>query len=173
MGLFSGSVPWFTMMILHKKWSLLQKVDDTLAVFHTHAVAGLLGGVLTGFLALSELSSFDLPISGEKGVFYGGGLVQIFKQLIGALFVILWNIIATTAILLSVGLFIPLRMPDNELMIGDDAAHGEEAYALWGDGEKFDATRHETIVHNGAASSDVTVQQQLSNLGARGVTIQL
>ncbi|XP_078166787.1 ammonium transporter 2 member 1-like [Carex rostrata] len=173
MGLFSGSVPWFTMMILHKKWSLLQKVDDTLAVFHTHAVAGLLGGVLTGFLALPELSSFDLPISGEKGVFYGGGLVQIFKQLIGALFVILWNIIATTAILLSVGLFIPLRMPDNELMIGDDAAHGEEAYALWGDGEKFDATRHETIVHNGAASSDVTVQQQLSNLGARGVTIQL
>ena len=39
-------VPWFTMMILHKKSSLLMKVDDTLAVFHTHAVAGVLGGVL-------------------------------------------------------------------------------------------------------------------------------
>jgi ammonium transporter, Amt family len=173
MGLFSGSVPWFTMMILHKKWSLLQKVDDTLAVFHTHAVAGLLGGVLTGFLALPKLSSFDLPSSDEKGVFYGGSLAQIFKQLIGALFVIMWNIMSTTTILLSIGWFIPLRMPDNELMIGDDAAHGEEAYALWGDGEKFDATRHETIVHTGAGTADVTVQQQLSNLGARGVTIQL
>ena len=33
-------------------------------------------------------------------------------------------------------------MPDDLLLIGDDAVHGEEAYALWGDGEKYDSTKH-------------------------------
>lgn len=42
MGVLSGSVPWFTMMVVHKKWWLLQSIDDTLGVFHTHAVAGYL-----------------------------------------------------------------------------------------------------------------------------------
>ncbi|KAJ1686686.1 hypothetical protein LUZ63_018076 [Rhynchospora breviuscula] len=172
MGIFAGSIPWFTMMVLHKKSALLQKVDDTLAVFHTHAVAGVLGGVLTGLLAVPQLSSFILPVPGEKGTFYGGGISQLFKQIVGALFVIGWNIFSTTAILWVIALFIPLRMPDEQLMIGDDAAHGEEAYALWGDGDKFDATRHETIVTNTGGDED-NVQRQLNVMGARGVTIQL
>ncbi|KAK1300236.1 Ammonium transporter 3 member 1 [Acorus calamus] len=33
-------------------------------------------------------------------------------------------------------------MPEEQLTIGDDAVHGEEAYALWGDGEKYDSTKH-------------------------------
>ena len=35
-----------------------------------------------------------------------------------------------------VGLVVPLRLSEEELQTGDDAIHGEEAYALWGDGEK-------------------------------------
>ena len=142
MGMSAGCIPWITMMILHKKSSLLMKVDDTLAVFHTHAVAGVLGGVLTGLLATPELCALDSPIPGARGVFYGGGVLQIGKQLGGALFVTVWNLVVTSAILLCIGLFIPLRMPDDQLMIGDDAAHGEEAYALWGDGELYDNTKH-------------------------------
>uniref|UniRef100_N1R494 Ammonium transporter 2 member 1 n=1 Tax=Aegilops tauschii TaxID=37682 RepID=N1R494_AEGTA len=76
MGIFAGSVPWFTMMILHKKSALLMKVDDTLAVFHTHAVAGLLGGVLTGLLATPELMMMESSVPGPKGAFYGGGIKQ-------------------------------------------------------------------------------------------------
>ena len=46
---------------------------------------------------------------------------------------------ATTCIILfAISLVIPLRMTDEQLLIGDDAVHGEEAYALWGDGEKYD-----------------------------------
>jgi ammonium transporter, Amt family len=175
MGMFAGSIPWFTMMILHKKSSLLMKVDDTLAVFHTHAVAGLLGGVLTGLLATPELCALECPIPGMRGVIYGSGIGQIGKQLGGALFVTVWNLVVTSAILLCIGLFIPLRMPDDQLMIGDDAAHGEEAYALWGDGEKYDLTRPETTrtgAAAGAARGD-TVEQRLTSMGARGVTIQL
>ena len=51
MGMMSGSIPWYTMMVLHKESKLLTQVDDTSAVFHTHAVAGSLGGILAGFFA--------------------------------------------------------------------------------------------------------------------------
>ncbi|XP_010922589.1 ammonium transporter 2 member 1 [Elaeis guineensis] len=168
MGVLSGSIPWFTMMILHKKSALLQKVDDTLAVFHTHAVAGLLGGLLTGLLAEPALCRLVLPVPNTKGTAYGGGAAQLGKQLVGALFVIGWNLVATTAILLAIGRITPLRMPDEQLMIGDDAAHGEEAYALWGDGERYDATRHAPVF-----LADDAMQAMQSSSGARGVTIQL
>jgi len=177
MGVFAGSVPWFTMMILHKKSALLMKVDDTLAVFHTHAVAGLLGGVLTGLLATPELLEIESPVPGLRGAFYGGGARQLGKQLAGAAFVVAWNVVVTSLILLAIGLVVPLRMPDDQLMIGDDAAHGEEAYALWGDGEKFDATRHHDAARGGGGGGmmdrDGSADQRMSGMGARGVTIQL
>ncbi|KAI3960338.1 hypothetical protein MKW98_017062 [Papaver atlanticum] len=106
------------------KSTLLQKVDDTLGVFHTHAVAGLLGGLLTGLFAEPVLCELLLPVKGSRGEFYGGtGGMQFFKQLVGALFVKVWNLLSTSIILLLIRLVIPLRMRDNQLMIGDDAAH--------------------------------------------------
>ncbi|XP_026388193.1 ammonium transporter 3 member 1-like isoform X2 [Papaver somniferum] len=72
MGVLSGSIPWFTMMVVHKRCSLLQKIDDTLGVFHTHAVAGILGGVLTGLFAEPELSALFLPVTNSRGAIYGG-----------------------------------------------------------------------------------------------------
>ncbi|GMY12621.1 ammonium transporter 3 member 1-like [Fagus crenata] len=143
MGVLSGSVPWFTMMIVHKRSKLLQKVDDTLGVFHTHAVAGLLGGILTGVFAEPELCNLFLPVTNSRGGVYGGsGGKQVLKQIAGGFFIIGWNMVITTIICLAIKLLVPLRMPDNELLIGDDAVHGEEAYALWGDGEKYDSTKH-------------------------------
>ncbi|CAM8954744.1 unnamed protein product [Rhodiola kirilowii] len=145
MGILSGSVPWFTMMVIHKKWKILQKVDDTLAVFHTHAVAGYLGGILTGLFAEPTLCSLFLPVTNSRGGVYGGsGGVQIGKQIVGGLFVIGWNFVVTSIICFVIKLWIPLRMSDEELVIGDDAVHGEEAYALWGDGELYDITKHST-----------------------------
>ncbi|KAI5072319.1 hypothetical protein GOP47_0012425 [Adiantum capillus-veneris] len=143
MGMVSGSVPWFTMMIVHKNSTLLKNVDDTLGVFHTHAVAGTLGGVLTGLFAQPTLSSYFLPVTNSRGTFYGGeGKFQVFKQIAGALFIISWNVVVTSIICLVIKQVIPLRMSEEELLIGDDAAHGEEAYALWGDGEKYEGSRH-------------------------------
>ncbi|URD94807.1 ammonium transporter 2 [Musa troglodytarum] len=168
MGILAGIIPWFSMMILHKKSALLQKVDDTLAVFHTHAVAGILGGLLTGLLAEPALCRLILPVPGSKGTAYGGGFLQLVKQLVGALFVIGWNLVSTTAILLAIARFTPLRMPDDQLMIGDDAAHGEEAYALWGDGERYDATRQLTMMQ----ADDSRYPMRDANT-ARGLTIQL
>ncbi|KAF3337702.1 ammonium transporter 3 member 1-like protein [Carex littledalei] len=143
MGVLAGSIPWYTMMVVHKKWSPLQKVDDTLGVIHTHAVAGVLGGITTGLFAEPVLCNLFLPVTNSRGVIYGGvGWYQLIKQLVGAGFIIGWNVVVTSIICIVISLVIPLRIPDDELMIGDDAVHGEEAYALWGDGELYDKTRH-------------------------------
>ncbi len=143
MGVCAGSVPWFTMMVVHKRWSLLQKVDDTLGVFHTHAVAGFLGGFLVGCFAEPTLCNYFVSVPNLRGAFYGGvGGIQLGKQIVGALFITGWNVIATSLILVLIGLVIPLRMSEDHLLVGDDAEHGEEAYALWGDGEKYDINRH-------------------------------
>ncbi|KAJ8624482.1 hypothetical protein MRB53_033012 [Persea americana] len=145
MGMASGSIPWYTMMSLQKKSRLLQKVDDTLGILHTHAVAGTLGGALTGLFAHPTLCSMFLPVTNSKGAFYGkSGGVQFLKQLAGAAFVIGWNMVVTSIILLVIRLFIPLRMSDEELAIGDEAAHGEEAYAPTLQGEKYNYTPQTT-----------------------------
>jgi Amt family ammonium transporter len=57
-------------------------------------------------------------------------------QIYGAAFIIIWNVIATTIILKIIGIFVSLRADDETLLIGDDAVHGEEAYAIYGDGQK-------------------------------------
>ncbi|GMY12619.1 ammonium transporter, partial [Fagus crenata] len=106
------------------------KVDDTLGVFHTHAVAGFLGGILTGVFAEPELCNLFLPVTNSRGGVYGGsGGKQVLKQIAGGFSIIGWNVVITTIICLVIKLVVPLRMPDNELLIGDDAVHGEEAYA--------------------------------------------
>ncbi|CAL0330055.1 unnamed protein product [Lupinus luteus] len=148
MGILSGSLPWFSMMILGKKLILFQIVDDTLSVFHTHAVAGLLGGILTGLLAEPTLSSLFLPVTNSRGGVYGGsGGVQILKQIVGGLFIVGWNILVTSIICFVISFIVPLRMTEEEILIGDDAVHGEEAYALWGDGEKLSIYEDETTHH--------------------------
>ncbi|KAH6815826.1 ammonium transporter 2 [Perilla frutescens var. frutescens] len=145
MGILSGSIPWYTMMVLHKKSAFFQNVDDTLGVFHTHAVAGLLGGFLSGLFANPNLLSlfYGNESSHGPGLIYGiisnnfrHGLRQMGIQIVGALFITVWNVIATSLICILISRIVPLRMDEDALEVGDDAAHGEEAYALWGDGER-------------------------------------
>ena len=48
------------------------------------------------------------------------------RQIVGALFIIGWNIVWTSLIMLFIKhvLRIPLRMSEEDLAIGDDAIHG-------------------------------------------------
>ncbi|KAH7514668.1 hypothetical protein FEM48_Zijuj11G0114200 [Ziziphus jujuba var. spinosa] len=143
MGILSGTIPWYTMMCLSRQIPLVRNVDDTLGVLHTHAVAGTLGGALTGLFAHPDLSSMFLAVPNSEGAFYGShGGVQFLKQLVGASFIIGWNVLVTSIILQVIKLVIPLRMTDEELNIGDNAAHGEEAYALAGKGQREKSTEY-------------------------------
>ena len=132
-GISSGVIPWLSMNLLGKT-ALFRKVDDTLGVFHTHAVAGLLGGVMTGLLATKAgCAAFSLSTPGGA---IEGNWHQVWLQLVGAAFIIVLNIIVTYVLLKLISLIVPLRMTEEELLIGDDAVHGEEAYAFFGDGER-------------------------------------
>ena len=130
----------------------MQKIDDTLGVFHTHAVAGLLGGTTTGLFAEPVLCNLFLSIPDSRGAFYGGdGASQFGRQIAGALFIIAWNIIITSIICVLISLVLPLRISDEQLIIGDDAVHGEEAYAIWAEVELTDVTRFDETRHTGVA----------------------
>lgn len=142
MGILSGTVPWYTMMVLHKKIAFFQQVDDTLGVFHTHAVAGALGGLLSGIFAKPTLLGLFYD-KYRPGFLYGlmkgdivNGVKQVMFQIAGAGFITVWNAVVTSLICYFISLVVKLRMDEDDLQIGDDAVHGEEAYALWGDGER-------------------------------------
>uniref|UniRef100_A0A0A0LSE3 Ammonium transporter AmtB-like domain-containing protein n=1 Tax=Cucumis sativus TaxID=3659 RepID=A0A0A0LSE3_CUCSA len=151
MGVLSGSIPWFTMMVVHKKSAILQKVDDTMAVLHTHAIAGSLGGILSGIFAEPHLNNiFYGNYNKYIGLFYGFntkqvklGFRQLGVQLLGIIFVTLLNIIVTSLICVLLQYIVPLRMSEEDMAIGDEAAHGEEAYAIWGQGEKMDSSKYD------------------------------
>lgn len=140
MGLLSGSVPWYTMMVLHKKVKLLRDIDDPMGVFHTHAIAGALGGILAGFFAVPKLCRlFYMVPDWDKyiGLAYGlqtgrtsAGFKQMGIQIGGILFVICLNVVMTSVICLLIRLVVPLRLERDELLIGDRAVHGEEGFSL-------------------------------------------
>ncbi|KAJ4790818.1 Ammonium transporter [Rhynchospora pubera] len=150
MGVLSGSIPWFTMMVLHKKIKFLKHVDDTLAIFHTHAIAGTLGGLLAGLFAepnLNRLFFGDDPkfvglIYAIKNGRTAAGLHQIGMQIAGMAFILVLNVVITSIICLIIKIVTPLRLSVEEMTIGDDTVHGEDAYAVWGDGETYEQSIH-------------------------------
>lgn len=130
-GLFSGTIPWMSMNFAGKKWSLFtHHVDDCIGITHTHMVAGALGGFMTGIFATVE-GCAAFAITNPGGAIAGNGK-QVWLQIVGALFIIGWNLVWTSLIMLFIKYVcrVPLRMTEEEMIIGDDAIHGEEAYCF-------------------------------------------
>jgi Amt family ammonium transporter len=137
-GVCAGIIPWFSMNKLQKT-KLMLKVDDTLSVFSTHGVAGLMGGLLVGVFANPDMLQYigtdkDAPGVSVTGLLYGNA-PQLLLQLEGAAFIIVFNVIATFIILKIISFITPLRMDEATLKVGDDAVHGETAYAIGTDGD--------------------------------------
>lgn len=130
-GVCTGIIPWISMNIAGKKMKLFtHHVDDTLGVTHTHMVAGALGGFLTGLFATVE-GCEAFGITNPGGAIAGNGR-QVWLQIVGILFVIGWNVVWTSLIMCFIKYVcrVPLRMSEEEMLIGDDAIHGEEAYCF-------------------------------------------
>jgi ammonium transporter, Amt family len=137
-GVAAGIIPWLSMNKLQKT-KLMMKVDDTLSVFSTHGIAGLTGGLLVGVLGNPDMLQYigtdkEAPGISVTGWLYGNSQ-QLLLQAEGAAFIIAYNVIATIIILLVISIFVPLRMNEATLKVGDDAVHGETAYAIGTEGE--------------------------------------
>jgi ammonium transporter, Amt family len=144
-GSLSGSIPWLSMNIMGKRVKLFHYFDDVLGIFHTHTVAGFVGGMSVGFFATAEgCAAFGLTNNGGaiagnwKQVFrpiFISLMCQVWLQLVGALFIIGYNTFITSFILVFIRyvLRIPLRMTEEQLLVGDDFVHGEDAYCFTDD----------------------------------------
>ena len=130
-GLVCSSVVWVAWYTLPKYVWPFNKVDDALGVVYTHGIAGLLGGLLVGLLAdpnmIEYLGLGKNPSISGAGLFYGHPK-QLAIQAGAALTIIIWDAVVTFVLLKGIGLFVKLRIPDEQLEIGDVAVHGEEAY---------------------------------------------
>ena len=138
-GIIAGIIPWLSMNKFQKT-KLMMKVDDTLSVFSTHGVAGLTGGLMVGIVANGDMLQYigtdkDAPGVNVTGLLHGDSGHQLLMQLLAAVFIIIYNVVATFIILKVISIFTPLRMEDAILKVGDDAVHGETAYAIGTEGE--------------------------------------
>ena len=68
----------------------------------------------------------NLP--GKSGLIISGSWTLLKWQALAAAWVIVYTAIVTFVILKVVGIFVPLRLNDEELEIGDHAIHGNEVY---------------------------------------------
>jgi Amt family ammonium transporter len=135
LGYAASALPWMTWNWLGKT-ALMRRVDDTMGVVHTHGVAALVGGLGVGILADPKMVEYfgtngtsNFSITGA----WFGNPHQLVLQCVGAAFIIIVNVIGTYILLKLISLFIPLRMDAESLMVGDDAIHAEEAYAIGND----------------------------------------
>ena len=132
-GAITSVVVWFAWYKLSNKW-IFAKVDDTLGVVYTHGIAGLCGGLLVGIFADPNVivylggDSKTSPVS-VTGLLYGShSFHQLEVQAGSALTVIAWTALMTFLILKVVGLFVKLRLTDEQLETGDLAIHEEVVY---------------------------------------------
>src|SRR5271166_5095874 len=137
-GVVAGIIPWMSMNWLQKT-SFMMRVDDTLSVFSTHGVAAICGGLLVGILGNPGMLQYigtekEAPGVNVTGWLYGNA-GQLLLQAEGAAFIIVYNVIATFIILKVISIFVPLRMDEATLKVGDDAVHGETAYAIGVEGD--------------------------------------
>jgi len=99
--------------------------DDSLDVVGVHLVGGLVGTLAIGFLA-----SASAP-AGVDGLFYGGGLDQLWRQAVGAGAVLLYSFVVTGLIGLALHKTMGFRVERDAEVSGIDLEeHAETSYDL-------------------------------------------
>ena len=118
LGLVAGVICFFSATRLKHKLGY----DDSLDVFGVHAIAGIVGALLTGPLASSRLGGF-----GAVASLWG----QLWIQAKGVGFTVVWSAVLSLAILKLIDWTLGLRVDDEQEMVGlDIALHEEKAYNL-------------------------------------------
>ena len=97
--------------------------DDSLDVVGVHLVGGLVGTLMVGLVATAEAPA------AVDGLFYGGGVDQLWRQAVGAFAVLGYSAVVTAILALLVKFTIGLRLDREAEATGiDEAEHAETAY---------------------------------------------
>jgi Amt family ammonium transporter len=118
LGALAGVVCFFCATRLKRRLGY----DDSLDVFGVHAVAGIVGALLTGPFAAHALGGFGDVVH---------PLGQLWIQAKGVAFTVVWSAGLTWGILKLIDVTLGLRVNDEQEQIGLDLAlHDERAYNL-------------------------------------------
>lgn len=103
--------------------------DDSLDVVGVHLVGGVIGSVLVGFFATGGVQS------DAAGLFYGGGLEQLGKQVVGVVAVLAYSLVMSALLALVLHRTIGMRVDEDDEIAGiDQVEHAETAYDFSGAG---------------------------------------
>jgi ammonium transporter, Amt family len=102
----------------------VRHIDDSLDVFAVHGVGGILGTLLTAFLATEAFGGLGISVE-------TGALAQFGVQVLGVAAVGVWSAALTYGIAKVVGAMVPLRVSEVVELEGLDVnIHGERAYDI-------------------------------------------
>ncbi|WP_431960643.1 ammonium transporter [Actinacidiphila sp. bgisy160] len=101
--------------------------DDSLDVVGVHMVGGIIGSLLIGFFATGGVGQT------AKGVFYGGGFDQLWKQFLGVGVVLAYSLVASAILAKLIDLVIGFTVSEDTEVAGiDQAEHAETGYDFAG-----------------------------------------
>ena len=115
--------------------------DDSLDVVGVHLVGGLFGTLMVGLVATKEAPA------AVSGLFYGGGVDQLWRQAVGAFAVLVYSAIGMAILALIVKYTIGLRLDrEGEASGIDEAEHAETGYDFATAGTSSVLGRHSSEV---------------------------
>lgn len=125
-GLVSGCIIVFSVTSLDR-----MQLDDPVGAISVHLVCGIWGTLAVGIFSVGSgiFPWYDDTSGPLKGLIFGGGLQQLFAQLVGIIavggFTLVFSLIAWSLIRVLIGIRVS---PENELQGLDISEHAMEAY---------------------------------------------
>jgi Amt family ammonium transporter len=120
-GIIAGTICFWACTWLKLKFGY----DDSLDVFGVHGIGGFTGTLLAGVFAVAALSVGPDAPKGIPGLLEGNPH-QLMAQAYGVLVTGLWSMALTVIILKAVGALVPLRVRQEDEVMGLDVSqHGE------------------------------------------------
>ena len=105
------------------EWKNRRKWDDALDVWGVHGVGGLIGTILLGVFASVQVNK-----NGADGLLFGGWEFFL-KEVLAVVIACVYAFVFTYVMLWLINKITPVRVSEQEELVGIDAAiHGEKAY---------------------------------------------
>jgi ammonium transporter, Amt family len=98
------------------------RLDDTLDVFPCHGIGGMVGMILTGVFATKAVNA-----AGADGLFYGNPTF-FFTQIKGLAIVVTYSFAMSFAIFKFIDFILPIRVSQEDELLGLDASQHDENY---------------------------------------------